>query len=943
MLSLNSTGDFDIDSVPEFVPALGGLSTALSGHASSKTRLSYASVASVTSEKKSDSKKSKSGKSRSSISSTSSKTISALTVSVASTSPANLPAPVEFPPFAPKASATSNEEKCLSRSAKRRRRRARKAKEAEVATQGAAGPNLLEADGVEQDLEDDEGIADDESEHPRSERGSKDTDESLVGHGFEGARSDLAALLGVLSKSFNNLVVTAPDADLASVARASELGAIAVSRSPSLRSTVGGTTVQPNVEVPTVVATDDFEFEIEPYFAEDAPKGDRYPIEPEAGIVSSPQTAVLSPLESNTDSEAVPSPTRSKDSYGHDLKPPIVAPASNHYHRRLSFTRPPGSSDSSVPSSPIEINGAAMGGRSPRSPLFGHSHLPSPQFATLSSSQGSYNPLSRGSLGTHYQTDESGGEETVGGWSVPSGSLRGSSFGRSSLKLHPGAASAAAHYASRRRSFTVADLADVEDESRPTFDLDGKDIPPGVAVDKFSRSSFWPGTSGQIVLPVRRWRNGGLVGGDNRNFSVGSYNVLCPLYATKQKFSATDDKYLDWDWRKWRIIEEIAVYGPDILCLQVCIAFRFIQRDMSLSIVITIDRRFLQRNLMDSFFRNFKFSATTEFSNPRRNCMRWMDVQRSQSKFQLLVVQAFRYHDISIAEPGGVSDARDSYVRDLALRFNPFDNVALIAVFRNKFTNARLRVANTHFHWDPQYKDTKLLQACVLMDWLSYYHPEHPLIICGDLNSLPEDPVLELILRGNIPSSVFGDRDFGKFTHNRETISHPCRLDEAYKTQGADRERDLPFTNATPDFRGHIDHIFYTSNDLLLRDVLAGVESNYLDHVSSLPTALFPSDHLFLLGWFRERREPTYRRATNSPRLGPSSSLSPRLGPSVSQGITTSPRMIPLSGTSPRMTMSPRPGSFRGPNMGLGMSPPPFGLDAGMRWDAASGGRSWNR
>ncbi|KXS12747.1 hypothetical protein M427DRAFT_137069 [Gonapodya prolifera JEL478] len=926
------TGIFDLDSVPEFIPTPATIPSPPSDAArESKAKLSYASVASVPSDKKSDVKKVKSSKTKTSSSSTSTpiRMVRPVTVNVASTSPANLPAPLDFPPILSRDSKSlvpAVDDKALSRSAKRRRRRARKAKGVEVVGKGDTGAGAGLAIDHSHGVEDDDGIADDESEHPRSERGG-----GAEEHELELPAADVTALLNALSVPFSGITITPPNSEPSIVfpqAVGTDIG------SPLLPiPSLGASRTGP--ESPATPIVDDFEFEIEPYFADDSPSKGRYQLGndtgssqlPTTGSIASLRTASSSVLESNTDSDAVASPGRRRNSNVNELKPPLLAPfghLAQQMPRGNSFSRVTASSDSSAPSSPIDIFSSSrhpLGGHSPRSHLFGPLN-PHAQYAPLSTSQGSYHP--RNSHGhSPYLTDESGGEETLGGWSVPTGSFRASPHSRS-LNLHPGAAAAATHYGGRRRSsFATSELA-VDGETSagigPTpFDLAGLDIPPNLPVDMFSRSSFWPGSSGQIVLPIRRWRNGGLVGGDNRNFSVGSYNVLCPLYATTLKFSATDEKYLDWDWRKWRILEEIAVYGPDILCLQEVSPAEF----------------------NGFFFPQLQALGYDGIFQPKKkqHAMDGCATFYKQSKFQLLVVQAFRYHDISIAEQGGASEKRDTFVRDLALRFNPFDNVALIAVFRNKYTNARLRVANTHFHWDPAYQDTKLLQACVLMDWLSFYHPEHPLIICGDLNSLPTDPVVDLMLKGTVPTSCFGDRDFGKFTQGREAVTHSCRLDEAYKTQGD--EKDLPFTNATPDFRGHIDHILYTSTDLLLRDVLRGVDSDYLESVGGLPTALFPSDHLFLLGWFRERREPTYRRATNSPRLGPASALSPRLTGQVS----SSPRVpSPMLG-SPRMTMSPRTGSMRGGSF-LGSSPPAFGLDGGlgaMRWDPASGGRSWNR
>ncbi len=38
------------------------------------------------------------------------------------------------------------------------------------------------------------------------------------------------------------------------------------------------------------------------------------------------------------------------------------------------------------------------------------------------------------------------------------------------------------------------------------------------------------------------------------------------------------------------------------------------------------------------------------------------------------------------------------------------DNIALICLFENKMTDARVVVANAHLYWDQAFRDVKLLQ-----------------------------------------------------------------------------------------------------------------------------------------------------------------------------------------------------------------------------------------
>ena len=60
-------------------------------------------------------------------------------------------------------------------------------------------------------------------------------------------------------------------------------------------------------------------------------------------------------------------------------------------------------------------------------------------------------------------------------------------------------------------------------------------------------------------------------------------------------------------------------------------------------------------------------------------------------------------------------------------------------------------VANTHLHWDPEYSDVKLIQTMMFLSelktiaerasgvcWTPTNSPPIPIVLCADLNSLPD-------------------------------------------------------------------------------------------------------------------------------------------------------------------------------------------------------------
>ncbi len=53
---------------------------------------------------------------------------------------------------------------------------------------------------------------------------------------------------------------------------------------------------------------------------------------------------------------------------------------------------------------------------------------------------------------------------------------------------------------------------------------------------------------------------------------------------------------------------------------------------------------------------------------------------------------------------------------------------------------------------------------------------------------------------------------------------------------------ELPLTNYTSNFRGSIDHIFYSNNNLTVTSLLGEVDKGYLSKVVGFPNAHFPSE-----------------------------------------------------------------------------------------------------
>lgn len=207
---------------------------------------------------------------------------------------------------------------------------------------------------------------------------------------------------------------------------------------------------------------------------------------------------------------------------------------------------------------------------------------------------------------------------------------------------------------------------------------------------------------------------------------------------------------------------------------------------------------------------------------------------------------------------------------DIFNRVMTKDNIASIAMLEHRKTGAKLIVANAHMHWDPEFRDVKLVQAAVLMEQLELTGDmfakmpsqvtleagasaptyasgkDIPTVVCGDFNSTPDSGVYEFLSQGLAPGNHedFMDHTYGTYTS--EGLRHDYALRSAYQHVG-----ELPFTNHTPGFSGAIDYIWYTSNSLVASGLLGEVDAGYLSRVVGFPNAHFPSDHVCILAEFK--------------------------------------------------------------------------------------------
>jgi CCR4-NOT transcription complex subunit 6 len=206
---------------------------------------------------------------------------------------------------------------------------------------------------------------------------------------------------------------------------------------------------------------------------------------------------------------------------------------------------------------------------------------------------------------------------------------------------------------------------------------------------------------------------------------------------------------------------------------------------------------------------------------------------------------------------------------DFFNRVVPKDNIAVLALLEQKDNGAKVIVVNVHLHWDPAYSDVKLIQAALLLEELEsnlikwnrqFQFTEKPttdikkissivpILICGDLNSLPDSGVFSLLSSGHLAADHADLKAFDYRPLTDGGLTNKLELQSAYQNIS-----DMEFTNFTPTFKGIIDYIWYTKATMTPTGLLSHVDKEYVQKSVGFPNPHNPSDHIPLLVSFRKQ------------------------------------------------------------------------------------------
>ncbi|KAJ6217122.1 hypothetical protein RDWZM_008279 [Blomia tropicalis] len=351
-------------------------------------------------------------------------------------------------------------------------------------------------------------------------------------------------------------------------------------------------------------------------------------------------------------------------------------------------------------------------------------------------------------------------------------------------------------------------------------------------------------------------------------FTVMCYNVLCDKYATRQLYGYCPNWALSWDYRRNAIMQEIKNFDADIISLQEVETEQFFNYFKPQLAVCGYDGIFSPKS-----------RAKTMTESERRH-VDGCAIFFKTDKFSLVKEHLIEFNQLAMANAEG-SD-------NMLNRVMTKDNIGLVALLQTKDGDSDnlsepsmaagqpLVVCTAHIHWDPEYCDVKLIQTMMLMHELRTFVDEAatmfrlnssgakvdpaslvPLILCCDLNSLPNSGVVEFLNKGRI---AVDHVDFKELAYkdclrklfpivsenlkgNSNDYSHSFDLIKAYK------DDVMPFTNYTYEFKGVIDYIFCSKMMLNVLGVLGPLDTNWLreNKIYGCPHQYIPSDHFPLV------------------------------------------------------------------------------------------------
>uniref|UniRef100_A0A6Q2Z904 poly(A)-specific ribonuclease n=1 Tax=Esox lucius TaxID=8010 RepID=A0A6Q2Z904_ESOLU len=345
-------------------------------------------------------------------------------------------------------------------------------------------------------------------------------------------------------------------------------------------------------------------------------------------------------------------------------------------------------------------------------------------------------------------------------------------------------------------------------------------------------------------------------------FTVMCYNVLCDKYATRQLYGYCPSWALNWEYRKKGIMEEITHCDADIISLQ--------EVETEQYYALFLDT--LRERGYDGYF--CPKSRAKLVSEQERKHVDGCAVFFKTEKFTLVQKHTVEFNQVAMANSEG-----SEVMLNRVMTKDNIGVAVLLEVNKDMFSGGLkppqekqlLLVANAHMHWDPEFCDVKLIQTMMFLSELKSIAERAlssvatgsptsdpssiPIVLCADLNSLPDSGVVEYLSNGGVAEN---HKDFRELRYNEALTNFSCQgkngpsdgsITHSFQLKSAYEDSVMPYTNYTYDFKGVIDYIFYSKTHMSVSGLLGPLETQWLtdNNITGCPHPHIPSDHFSLL------------------------------------------------------------------------------------------------
>ena len=217
------------------------------------------------------------------------------------------------------------------------------------------------------------------------------------------------------------------------------------------------------------------------------------------------------------------------------------------------------------------------------------------------------------------------------------------------------------------------------------------------------------------------------------DFKVFTYNILTEKYSSG--FDYCPKPFLDWSYRKQKLLNEIVSSDADIICLQEVEARQF--------------KEYFQPALSNSGSYDgvhYLESRSHDMTEEERHLYDGGAIFFKRDLFKLEEEKVIEFEPIALQR--SQDEPRSDFSRMLSK-----DNIAIIVRLMHIPSGQKLIVGNVHLHWNPEFCDVKLVQSIMRSEELERYSLQHlnaAVILCGDFNSLPTSGVYEFLSKGTL-------------------------------------------------------------------------------------------------------------------------------------------------------------------------------------------------